>query len=102
MRVGLKGSRFCLEVFDDALDLPVDILHRWRQKTFKPVSAALVQAERRSFVKNGVVQQRDTMQGIVRLGLGDLHHTISPLFQWLDFSGLDRRLLAQLAGRKAS
>src|SRR5258705_8630825 len=70
-------------MFDDALDLPIDILHRWRQKAFKPVLAALVQTERRSFVKNGVVQQRDTMQSIVRLGLSDLYHIGSPAFQWV-------------------
>src|SRR5258708_39908946 len=65
----------------DALDLPVDIFHRWRKKTFQPVLAAFFRAEGRTLVKNGVVQQRDTMQSIVRLRLSDLYHIGSPVFQ---------------------
>jgi len=70
-------------MFHDALDLPVDIFHRWRQKAFQPVSAALIHTERRTLVQNRVVQQRNTMQGIKRLGLGGRYHMISPLFQWV-------------------
>src|SRR5258708_32177155 len=91
-------------MFNDALDLPVDILHRWRQKTFKPVLAALFQTERRTFIKNGVIQQRDTMRGIVRLGFSDLHRMISPLYQWvgLQWAGLPTaRAIGRLVGERA-
>ncbi len=55
----------------DAFDLPVDIFHRWRQKTFQPVLAAFFRAERRTLVENGVVQQRDAVPGIEGLRVGN-------------------------------
>src|SRR6266481_1299784 len=69
----------------DALDLPVDIFHRWRQKTFQPVLAAFFRAERRTLVENGVVQQRNAIRGIRGPSVGIRYHMISPLFQWVGF-----------------
>ena len=80
--VALEIRRLRVEVLHHALDLPVKIFHRMRQKAFQPVSAALFGSECRTPVANGVVQQRTAPQGFRRLSLGGRDHVIPPLFQW--------------------
>ncbi len=69
INVSFKVVRLAIKVSQHALDLPVERIRRGRQKAFEPEAFAFVWSERRTLIANGVVQQRNAMLGIKRLGL---------------------------------